>query len=427
MWRVVKLNNFNELYTRSTFNTYVCNEFNVLKRTSNSIYYELVSKKKTLLSLMKTELENKKIRLNVLETNKLKLVSNINNLKKKVVINKSSDKELVRYRKYKKKYYYLCNNINKLKQNITKLEKNISDGNVRLSFGGKKTFKAQYNLKANNYKNLTKWKNDYKKKRDKNIFYLGSKDESCGNQLVQIDYNEKKDLFSIKIRKEKDYSSNDRYLIIDNINFKYMRNELIEIINGIKTKTNLLPLSYRIYRIKNKWYLQVIITTIVEQYETRKEYGVIGLDFNSGFISMSETNEHGNLVGMKHYQLHHHGCGSKAETEILDVISQIVTYAKTVGKDISIEDLKFNITKSKSIKTNNKYSKKYNEMIHTLDYSRYIFRLENKCYKLKVSLNKVNPKNTSKIGYEKYSKERKLTIHQAASFVIARRYQGFID
>jgi IS605 OrfB family transposase len=427
MWRVVKLNNFNELYTRSTFNTYVCNEFNVLKRTSNSIYYELVSKKKTLLSLMKTELENKKIRLNVLETNKLKLVSNINNLKKKVVINKSSDKELVRYRKYKKKYYYLCNNINKLKQNITKLEKNISDGNVRLSFGGKKTFKAQYNLKANNYKNLTKWKNDYKKKRDKNIFYLGSKDESCGNQLVQIDDNEKKDLFSIKIRKEKDYSSNDRYLIIDNINFKYMRNELIEIINGIKTKTNLLPLSYRIYRIKNKWYLQVIITTIVEQYETRKEYGVIGLDFNSGFISMSETNEHGNLVGMKHYPLHHHGCGSKAETEILDVISQIVTYAKTVGKDISIEDLKFNITKSKSIKTNNKYSKKYNEMIHTLDYSRYIFRLENKCYKLKVSLNKVNPKNTSKIGYEKYSKERKLTIHQAASFVIARRYQGFID
>lgn len=427
MWRVVKLNNFNELYTRSTFNTYVCNEFNVLKRTSNSIYYELVSKKKTLLSLMKTELENKKIRLNVLETNKLKLVSNINNLKKKVVINESSDKELVRYRKYKKKYYYLCNNINKLKQNITKLEKNISDGNVTLSFGGKKAFKAQYNLKDNNYKSLTKWKNDYKKKRDKNIFYLGSKDESCGNQLFQIDYNEETDSFNLKIRKEKDYSSDEKYLIIDNVNFKHMRNELIEIINGIKTKTNLLPLSYRIYRIKNKWYLQVIITTIVEQYETRKEYGVIGLDFNSGFISMSETNEHGNLVGMKHHPLHHHGCGSKAETEILDVISQIVTYAKTVGKDISIEDLKFNITKSKSIKTNNKYSKKYNEMIHTLDYSRYIFRLENKCHKLKVSLNKVNPKNTSKIGYEKYSKERKLTIHQAASFVIARRYQGFID
>ena len=50
---------------------------------------------------------------------------------------------------------------------------------------------------------------------------------------------------------------------------------------------------------------------------------------------------------------------------------------------------------------------------------------ENKCHKSKVSLNKVEAFYTSKIGYEKYSKERKMTIHQAASFVIARRYQGF--
>ncbi len=46
---------------------------------------------------------------------------------------------------------------------------------------------------------------------------------------------------------------------------------------------------------------------------------------------------------------------------------------------------------------------------------------------MQVSLNKVNPYNTSLIGYEKYAKSRKMTIHQAASFVIARRYQGFID
>ncbi len=66
-------------------------------------------------------------------------------------------------------------------------------------------------------------------------------------------------------------------------------------------------------------------------------------------------------------------------------------------------------------------------MIHTLDYSRYIFRLENKCHKMQVALNKINPYNTSLIGYEKYAKNRKMTIHQAASFVIARKYQGFID
>ena len=192
-----------------------------------------------------------------------------------------------------------------------------------------------------------------------------------------------------------------------------MKDELSNIINDHKSNQTLLPLSYRIYRVKNKWYLQVIITTIVENYVTRKEYGVIGLDFNNGFISFSETNESGNLI--------------KALNEMLNTINNIVTYARSVGKDISIEDLKFDSKKANSIKSNQKNEKKYNKMIHTLDYSRYIFRLENKCHKMQVSLNKVNPYNTSLIGYEKYAKNRKMTIHQAASFVIARRHQGFID
>lgn len=192
-----------------------------------------------------------------------------------------------------------------------------------------------------------------------------------------------------------------------------MKDELINIINDHKSNQTLLPLSYRIYRVKNKWYLQVIITTIVENYVTRKEYGVIGLDFNNGFISFSETNESGNLI--------------KTLNEMLNTINNIVTYARSVGKDISIEDLKFDSKKANSIKSNQKNEKKYNKMIHTLDYSRYIFRLENKCHKMQVSLNKVNPYNTSLIGYEKYAKNRKMTIHQAASFVIARRHQGFID
>ena len=31
MWRVVKNANFNKLYTRSTFNTYVCNEYRIIQ------------------------------------------------------------------------------------------------------------------------------------------------------------------------------------------------------------------------------------------------------------------------------------------------------------------------------------------------------------------------------------------------------------
>lgn len=405
LWQIVRLSNFKELYTRSNFNTYVCNKYDVLKRTANSIYSNLVGRKKSLLELKKTELSNKKIR-------------------SRILLNK---KELIRYRKYKHKYYFMCNKINSLKQNIRNLENDIENKNVKIAFGSKKLFNAQYNLEGNGFKTHIKWKNNYHKKRDKNIYYLGSKDETLGNQLAQLDYDIATSKFTLKIRKEKQFCNESKYLYISNIDFKYMKNELINIINNHKSNQTLLPLSYRIYRINNKWYLQVIITTVVEKYITRKEYGVIGLDFNNGFISFSETNETGNLIKSLNYPLKYHGCGNKALNEILNTINNIVTYARSVGKDISIEDLKFDSKKAKSISSNQNKEKKYNKMIHTLDYSRYIFRLENKCHKMQVSLNKVNPYNTSLIGYEKYAKSRKMTIHQAASFVIARRYQGFID
>lgn len=393
LWQIVRLSNFKELYTRSEFNTYACNKYNILKRTANSIYSDLAGKKKSLLELKKTELSNKKIR----------------------------------YKKFFNKKNELINKINNLKQDVENLEKDIKNKNIKISFGSKKLFNAQYNLEANGFRTHTKWKNNYHKKRDKNIYYLGSKDETLGNQLAQLDYDITTSKFTLKLRKEKQYSSESKYLNISNIDFKYMKDELINIINDHKSNQTLLPLSYRIYRVKNKWYLQVIITTIVENYVTRKEYGVIGLDFNNGFISFSETNESGNLIKALNYPLKYHGCGNKALNEMLNTINNIVTYARSVGKDISIEDLKFDSKKANSIKSNQKNEKKYNKMIHTLDYSRYIFRLENKCHKMQVSLNKVNPYNTSLIGYEKYAKNRKMTIHQAASFVIARRHQGFID
>lgn len=66
-------------------------------------------------------------------------------------------------------------------------------------------------------------------------------------------------------------------------------------------------------------------------------------------------------------------------------------------------------------------------MLHKFDYRRYKDTLDNCCHRRKVNLIKVNPRNTSKIGKQKYSDRMKLSVHQAASFVIARKGQGFVD
>ena len=49
LWQIVRKSNFKEVYKRSDFNTYACNKYNILKRTANSIYSELLSKKNSLL------------------------------------------------------------------------------------------------------------------------------------------------------------------------------------------------------------------------------------------------------------------------------------------------------------------------------------------------------------------------------------------
>lgn len=422
MWHVMKQSDFSIKYNKSEFMTHFCNKYNLLRRTVNSIYYDLDGKKKSLIELKKYELKTKINKYEALIASKEKVKNVINKLKLNVTNNKATLKELIKYRNNKYKYYHLCNKINKLKQNIKNLEKSIDEGNLSLGFGGKKHFKSQYNLVSTNYKTHKKWKNNYIKLRDKNIFYLGTSSESNGNQLAQLTYNKETDTFTLQLRKEKNYVNNNKYLIINNIDIKYMKDELKNILLNHNT-----PLHYRFYRVKNKWYLQILITHTIDSYDTRKKYGVIGLDFNSGFISLSETNESGNLVSLKHYNLNYHGGGNKALNEMLNVICEIVKYAKSRGKDISIEDLSFSKTKSRLLKGNKNCQYNYNHMIHTLDYARYTFRLENKCHKEKVYIGKVNPRYTSQIGSKKYSYKKKLSVHQAASYVIARRHQGYND
>ena len=110
-----------------------------------------------------------------------------------------------------------------------------------------------------------------------------------------------------------------------------------------------------------------------------------------------------------------------------EMIAKIVKIAVEKKKPIVIEDLNFCKKKSKAVKSYGKKGKQYNKMLNTLDYSRYKTRMENACFRKNVKLILVNPAYTSQIGEEKFGKRMKLNRHQAASYVIARKGQGFQD
>ena len=58
-------------------------------------------------------------------------------------------------------------------------------------------------------------------------------------------------------------------------------------------------------------------------------------------------------------------------------------------------------------------------------YSKLISAIKNRADKMGVHVYEVNPAYTSQIGKMKYMKRFGMSIHQAASFVIARRAMGF--
>lgn len=429
IWYKMTAPDYGKRYGKASFFvTEMCQKHGMLKRTINSIRFDIKGRIEALKALKETELNQLRVKILQKEKNIQKLTERINQRKPLAEKNQLTQKQLEIYRGWKQSLYYQKNKLNKMKQAYRNLEFQIKNNCFLMGFGGKDMFEKQYRLRENGYRTKEKWYQDYVKKRDKNIFYLGSSDESYGNQMFQMKYQEETDDFMVKIRKENKYCKSkkeaEKYIVLPHINFKHLHKELAEVV-----KKGNAPLSFRIHREKNKWYLQCIFAIAYKKEEERttSKYGVLGLDYNEGFIEVSETDESGNLIGQYHYDLIYHGTGRKAENEIRQKISEIVKKGEKKGKDIVIEDLNFKRRKANTSEAKSKKGKEYNRMLHLFDYGRYKETLKNSCHRQRVRLQVVNPKDTSKIGKEKYSTKKKLSIHQAASYVIARKGQGFLD
>ena len=135
---------------------------------------------KALQELKKTERNQLKNKILRLEQQAEKTANTVNSLKKDAAANRLGKKQLIKYRDLKKKLYYKHQRIQKFRDRLVQLEKDMENGRYSFGFGGKKTFDDQYRLLENGYRSHEGWYNDYRRKRDRNIFYLGSRDETAG-------------------------------------------------------------------------------------------------------------------------------------------------------------------------------------------------------------------------------------------------------
>ena len=404
IWQDLKHN----VTTDSKYVTALCHKYGFMKRTVNSALRQMKGQR-----IAKIDALDEKI---------AKIKEEINDLKSKVAKHPNDKRLLARYKNKKKKLYSWQQRKLRFQNSIRDYE---ADENRKYSlcFGSKSFFSKRYNLEANDYKTHEKWLNDFCKLRDRQLYSVGSSEETAGNQMCQLEYILNIDRFMLKIRKEYKYcrpdakqNDRDNYIWLD-VDFKYKRELLI------KALEEGLPLSYTITRKGRKWYIDVSIKQTCE-VTTDTTNGCVGLDYNNGFIALTETDKYGNIIKVENIPLWHHGTGNKAKSELSEKISKIVRYTASVDKALCIENLKFSKTKSQQIRKGKRF---YNRMLHLLDYGRYKRLCQDYCATYGVMLKMVNPAYTSKIGKQKYSKARKLTVHNSAAYVIARRGQGFQD
>ena len=396
-----------ENFNKSSYNTYLQNKYDITRRTAGSIISEAQGRLNALTERKKYEKSQLVRKINHLENTVIpKFVEkcNANNAK----LQQKLPVSLAHHRNLRRQVVAKKSKLNHLKQKLENLNFQLETGLLKFCFGTKRLLQRNYEQFVN--------------QRDGQISFIGSKTEPASNQNFQLIYNSKNNQFEIKLRKDfgfKTAKGADRY-VYGKVYFRHHKNHLISILRQGNS-----PLSYKIIKKNNRFYLCCIFEIQVcnKDIVTHSSHGTIGLDFNKGFITLSETNQYGHLVQTQ-FLPYRFKAGNKTKTDLQMIANHMVTLARSTGKDVCIEDLNF---KNKKAQTESKSGKKYNEILHSLAYRQYMTTVDSCAYRNYVHVNKVNPAWTSWLAKELYCPTMKLNVHTGASYVIARRGQGFED
>ena len=389
-------------------NTELQNKYSISRRTANSIIKTVQGKIDSIKELKKIEVKQNQYRLEKISAKLEKLIPALLDLKLKA---KENDiKDLTKYRNLKTKVAFLKIRKDKLVNKIKSLNYQLETNKFKITFGTRKLLKR--NLK------------EFLNKRDNWMIFLGSKEETSCNSTFQLKYVSKTNQFTMKVRRDFKYKNTkgEKRYVYGKCFFNNHKKLLKEM---IKSKSS--PLTYRIIERNNKYYLQCMFEIDNSNLSlTDNTQGTIGVDFNEGFVAISQTNKYSHLVSIDK-MTYRFGSGNKTKNDLLLIIKKLAELALKTGKDLVVEDLNFLKTKSKASKGESKKDKRHNKMLHSLAYRMFLDRTEQICNKRNVGLIKVNPAWTSWIAKNKFCDKMKLNVHTGAAFVIARRGMNIKD
>ena len=235
------------------------------------------------------------------------------------------------------------------------------------------------------------------------VFVVGSKNETYGNQICQWNGN------TIKFRVPYCLESRfGKYVTSDIGNFNRNINRLPD--TGAKT--------WHFYRQNHRWVVAVSFTpSPVKQVSRSIQYGCVGIDLNPSSIGWAYIDDQGNLKAQGKIPFQTGLPRGKQDAAIVNVCLQLAALADTYACPIVCEALDFTAKKTQLRERSTRYAR----MLSNWAYSRFYKLLEAILCNRGIYLIKRNPAYTSLIGLVKYARMYGLSSDIAAAIAIARR------
>lgn len=261
------------------------------------------------------------------------------------------------------------------------------------------------------------------------FFMVGSKGESAGNQICQLDTSG-----NIKLRVPSVLEDRfGEYVTVTSVNFPYgqqhidaaLKSEYVDT-RGQVHKTCDEALTFRFYCRNFVWYIAItfVVPEVPTQSKKRRQAGCIGVDINPGVIGWTKVDKDGNLEDSGQSPLNLHSKSSNQSEAILsDIAARLVTIAESYHCPIVIDNLEFTAKKSQLRERGTRYAR----MLSGFAYSKWQAVLEARCNSRGIELVLVNPAHSSQIGLHKFMSMYGLSSDTAAAMVLARRAIRFSE
>jgi IS605 OrfB family transposase len=168
------------------------------------------------------------------------------------------------------------------------------------------------------------------------------------------------------------------------------------------------------------WRVAFTTDVAVAEVKTDLQLGMMGCDFNAGFISVTEADRFGNLLASHDIVTPDRGFSSgQREAAMAEAVKLLMAQCVATGKPLALEDLDFGKKKKSAVLGAKKQRK-----LSALAYAQFKRLCVARAQDAGVEVIFVDPAYSSTQGLVRYRVRRGWSTHQAAAGVIARRGLG---